>query len=102
MVLSIMCTQQVNWKSTQVSFLSLLSWDKEPRILLREAASSRSTWNHFTAIARRDALSKDANACGMELAAVHIAMVANPALTRKTASLKKVILYYIGICTYVS
>ena len=33
------------------------------------------------AIAHGDAFPKDADACGMELAAAHIAMVANPALT---------------------
>ena len=70
-------------------------WDKESRISLRQAASSQSAWNHFIANSchcTRGALQKDVDTCGMELAAAHIAMAANPALTRKTASLKKVIL----------
>ena len=47
------------------------------------------------------ALPKDADACRMEIAAAHIAMVADPALTRKTASLKKVILCYVLNYMYV-
>ena len=44
-------------------------------------------------VAHRGAPQKDVDVCAMELAAAHIAMTANPALTRKTARLKKVILY---------
>lgn len=106
MELSIMCTQQVNWKSIQASFLSLLMAgikNQESHFVKQHLHSLHGTISlQILAIAHGDALPKDADACGMELAAAHIAMVANPALTRKTANLKKVILYYVAICMYVS
>ena len=69
-------------------------WDKEPRISLRKATSSQFAWNHFIANScrcTRGGTKKDAFRMG--LAAAHIAITVNPALTRKTASLKNISLY---------
>ena len=91
MVLSIICTQQVNWKSIQASFLSLLIAtikNQESHFVKQHLHSLHgTTLLQIPTTAHRDALPKDADACKMQLAPVHIAMVANPALTKKTANL---------------
>ena len=51
-------------------------------------------------VAHMGALQKDVDAFGMELTAARIATAANPALTRKTASLKNISLYSWN-CIYV-
>ena len=104
MELSVMCIQQVNWKSIQASFLLLLMAgikNQESRFVKQHLHSLHGTTSlQIPAVAHGGALQRDVDACGMVLAAVHIAMAASPALTRKTASLKKVILLSIYIVMY--
>ena len=96
-MLSVMCIQQVNCKSIQASYLSLLMAgikNQESHFVKQHLHSLHGTTSlQIPTVAHGGALQKDVDTCGIELAVAHIAMAANPALTRKTASLKKVILY---------
>lgn len=97
MVWSIMCIQQMNWKNIQASSLSLLMAgikNQESHFVKPHLHSLHGTTSlQIHVVAHVGALQKDVDAFGMGLAAARIAIAANPALTRKTASLKNVSLY---------
>ena len=68
-------------------------WDKEPRIsfVKQHLHSLHGTTSlQIPVIAHIGALQKDVYAFGMGLAIAHNPIAANPAVTRKTASLKNV------------
>ena len=87
----------MNWKNIQASSLSLLMAgikNQESHFVKPRRHSLHGTTSlQIHIVAHLDALQKDVDAFRMELAAAHIAIAANPALTRKTASLMNVSLY---------
>ena len=87
----------MNWKNIQASSLSLLMAgikNQESHFVKPHLHSLHGTTSlQIHIIAHMGALQKDVDTFGMELTAACIATAANPALTRKTASLKNVRLY---------
>ena len=87
----------MNWKNIQASSLSLLMAgikNQESHFVELHLHSLHGTTSlQIHIVAHMGALQKDVDAFGMELAAACIAIAPNPALTRKTASLKNVSLY---------
>ena len=94
MVWSVMCIQQMNWNNIPASSLSLSMAgikNQESHFVKQHLHSLYGTTSlQIPVVAHVGALQKDVYAFGMGLAIAHIPIAANPAVTRKTASLKNV------------